>query len=70
MSFLFRGQLSTDKLILQLAYFFIDPFPVWAGINFNSSPNRKLNYENVHKLYSVVWVSSIELHYFEDIVKL
>ena len=26
------------------------PFPVLAGINFNSSPNRKWNYENVHKL--------------------
>ena len=32
MSFLFGGQISTDKLILQLVYVFIVPFPVWAGI--------------------------------------
>ena len=37
MSFLFGGQLSTDKLILQLVYIFIVPFPVWAGIKINSS---------------------------------
>ena len=35
-SFLVGGQLSTDKLILQLLYVFIVPFPVWAGINFDS----------------------------------
>ena len=50
MSFLLGGQLSTDKSILQLVYIFIVPFPLWAGISFNSSPHRKLNYENVHKL--------------------
>ena len=36
MSFLFGGQVSTDKLILQLVYIFIVPFPVWAGFNWNS----------------------------------
>ena len=36
MSFLFGGQLLTDNLILQLVYIFIVPFPVWAGINFDS----------------------------------
>ena len=62
MSFLSGGQLSTDKLVLQFVYIFIIPFPVWAGvklilaqtgyvIKINSSPNRKCNYENVHKLY-------------------
>ena len=32
MSFLYGGQSSTDKLILQLVYIFIVPFPVWAGL--------------------------------------
>ena len=45
---LFGGHPSTDKLILQFVYilhflFWLEliliPFPVWAGINFNSSPN-------------------------------
>ena len=58
MSFLFGGQPSTDKLILQFVYIFIFPFPIWvgfnllpmpiwAGINFNSSQNRKWNYQHV-----------------------
>ena len=33
MSFLFGGQLSTDKLISQFVYIFIVPFPVWVEIN-------------------------------------
>ena len=57
MSFLPRGQLSTDKIVLQSMYI----FTVSAGIKINSnqhrnvdkinsSQNRKWNYENVHKL--------------------
>ena len=38
MSFLFGGQLSTEKIILQFLYIFIVLFTVWAGINFDSSP--------------------------------
>ena len=34
MSFLYGGQLSTDKLILHFVLIFIVPFPVWAGIDF------------------------------------
>ena len=58
MSFLSGGQLSTDKLVLQFVYI----YKVWAGIKMipaqtgngieiNSSPNRKWNYDNVHKSY-------------------
>ena len=32
MSFLSRGKLSTDKVILQIVYIFIAPFPVLTGI--------------------------------------
>ena len=32
MSFLSRGKLSTDKVILQIVYIFIAPFLVLAGI--------------------------------------
>ena len=35
MSFLFGGQISIGKYILQFVYIFIIPFPVWAGINFH-----------------------------------
>ena len=41
------GQLSTDqdegKLGHILGHMLIIPFPVWAGIKINSSPNRKWN---------------------------
>ena len=54
MSYTYKGQLSTDKddrkLENILGHIVIIPFPVWAGIKINSSPNRKWNYENVHKL--------------------
>ena len=50
MPLVFGGQLSTDKKGLGLVYIFIVPFPVWAGNNFDSSPYRKWNYENVYKL--------------------
>ena len=32
MAFLIRGQLSSEKLLLQFVCFFIVPFPVLAGI--------------------------------------
>ena len=37
MSFLYGGRISTDKLIFQLAYLFIIPFPVWAGFKIKQS---------------------------------
>ena len=43
MSFLFGGQLSSDKLFLHFVFIFIVLFPVWARIKINSSPNRKWN---------------------------
>ena len=48
-SYTYEGQLSTDKDDKKLQHILIIPFPVWAGIKINSSPNRKWNYENVHK---------------------
>ena len=48
-----EGQLSTDKddrkLGHILGHMLRIPFLVWARIKINSSPNRKWNYENVHK---------------------
>jgi len=41
MSFLYEGQISTNKLVLQFVYIFIVSYPVWAGIKINSSPKRK-----------------------------
>ena len=53
-SYTYEDQLSTDKdegkLGHILGHMLIIPFPVWAGIKINSSPNRKWNDENVHKL--------------------
>ena len=43
MSFLYEGQISTNKLVLQFVYIFIVSYPVWAGIKINSSPKRKWN---------------------------
>ena len=43
MSVLSGGQLSTDKLVIQLLFVFKVLFPVWAGIKISSSPSRKLN---------------------------
>ena len=40
MSFLYGGQLSTNKLVLQFVQIFIVSFPVWAGIKINSSPGN------------------------------
>ena len=46
-SYTYEGQLSTDKddrkLGQILGHMLIIPFPVWAGIKINSSPNRKWN---------------------------
>ena len=39
MSYTYQGQLSTDKNDRN----FIFPYPVWAGIKVNSSPNRIWN---------------------------
>ena len=65
MSYTYEGQLSTDKddrkLGHMLGHMELIPFPVWAGIKLipaqtrygikiNFSPNRKCNYENVHKI--------------------
>ena len=48
MSFLFRGHIATDELFLQFLYIFIFTFSVRARNNIYSSPNRMLNYENLH----------------------
>ena len=71
MSYTYEGQLSTSKddrkLGHMLGHMMIIPFPLWAGIKLipakkgngikiNSSPNRKRNYENVHKFY-ILFVS-------------
>ena len=47
MSYTYEGQLSTEKdnrkLGKILGHKLIIPFPVWAVIRINSSPNRKWN---------------------------
>ena len=40
-SYAYDGQLSTDKDDRKLGHLLIIPFPVWAGIEINFSPNRK-----------------------------
>ena len=42
-SYFYEGQLPTDKDDKKLRHILIIPFPVWAGIKINSSPNRKWN---------------------------
>ena len=42
-SYTYEGQLSTYKDERKLGHMLIVPFPVWAGIKINSSPNRKWN---------------------------
>ena len=57
-SFTYKGQLSTDQDDRKLGLMLIIPFPVWTGIRiipartgngtkFNSSRNRKQNYEKI-----------------------
>ena len=45
MSFLFGGQISTDQLVLQFMQIFKVSFPVWAGIEINSSPKEEMELE-------------------------